>query len=93
MMTRLLAVFAAANIAVALAGCGGTEAKAYDISPIFPLSSGKCAKYGGDEEGSGVSATCMVTKGECKRAAAEWKQAMQSGGVSEAIEFSCNSTE
>lgn len=92
-MTRIFALFAAASVAVVLTGCGGAEAKTYDIAPIFPLSSGKCAKYGGDEEGSGVSATCMVTKGECERAAGEWRQAMQSGGVSEAIEFSCDSSE
>ena len=76
----------------AVSGCGGGSAKAYDISPIFPLSSGKCARYGGHEEGSGVTATCMVTKGECEKAAADWKDAMQNGGVNEAIEFSCTST-
>jgi len=92
-MTRLVAFFAAASVAVAVTGCGGAEAKTYDISPIFPLSSGKCAKYGGDEEGSGISATCMVTKGECERAATEWRKAMETGGVNEAIEFSCKSSE
>ncbi len=77
----------------AISGCGGGSAKAYDIAPIFPLSSGKCARYGGDEEGSGVTAKCMVTKAECEKAAADWKNAMQDGGVNEAIEFSCTSTE
>jgi hypothetical protein len=89
MTTRILAFFAAASVAVALTGCGGAEAKTYDISPIFPLSSGKCAKYDGDEEGSGITATCMVTKAECEKAATEWKAAMQTGDVNEAIEFSC----
>lgn len=87
MMTRLFAAFATAIIAVALTGCQSADAKTYDISPIFPLSSGKCAKYGGDQEGSGITATCMVTKSECERAAADWRKAM--GGVNNAIEFSC----
>jgi len=89
-MARLFSVFAAASIAVALTGCQGADAKTYDISPIFPLSSGKCAKYGGDQEGSGITATCMVTKGECEKAAADWRKAMETGGVNNAIEFSCN---
>jgi hypothetical protein len=89
MMTRFSAFLAAAGVALALAGCGGAEVKTDDISPIFPLSAGKCAKYGGEEQGSGITATCMVTKGECEKAAADWKDAMQSGGVTEAVEFSC----
>ena len=89
-MTRPLAFLAASAVVVALAACGGTEAKTYDISPIFPLSSGKCAKYGGDEEGSGPTATCKVTKAECERAAADWKTAMETGGVNDAVEFSCH---
>lgn len=92
-MARIFGFFTAASIAVALTGCGGAEAKTYDIAPIFPLSSSKCAKYGGDEEGSGTTATCMVTKGECEKAAAEWRKAMESGGVNEAIEFSCKPSE
>ena len=88
-MTRIVAFFAAASIAAALTGCGGAEAKTYDISPIFPLSSGKCAKYGGNEDGSGITATCMVTKGECETAAADWRKAMETGGVNDAIDFSC----
>jgi len=88
-MTKILVLFAAASIAVALAGCGGAGAKTYDISPIFPLSSDKCAKYGGDQKGSGITATCMVTKAECEKAAADWRNAMASSGVNDAIEFSC----
>jgi len=90
MMTRIFAFFAAASMAAALTGCGGADAKTYDISPIFPLSSGKCARYGGDQEGSGITATCMVTKAECEKAAADWRKAMATGGVNDAIEFSCN---
>lgn len=71
-----------------LASCGGSG-KTYDISPIFPLSSGKCAQYGGTEQGSGATATCMVTKSECEQAASDWREAMQQNGVEEAIEFSC----
>ena len=90
MMTRILGFFAAACIAVALTGCGGSNAKAYDIGPVFPLDPNKCAKYGGDQKGSGLTASCMVTKAECEKAAADWRQAMQSSGVNDAIEFSCN---
>lgn len=89
MMTRIVASVAVASMAVALTGCGGA-AKSYDISPIFPLSSGKCAKYGGDQQGSGFGAACMVSKGECEKAAADWRNAMQTGGVSDALEFTCN---
>lgn len=56
MTTRVFAFLAAASVTVAVSGCGGGGAEAYDISPIFPLSSGKCAHYGGHEEGSGVTA-------------------------------------
>ena len=90
MTTRILAFFAAASMAVALTGCGGADAKTYDISPIFPLSSDKCARYGGDQKGSGFTATCMVTKAECEKAAADWRKAMESSGVNDAIEFRCN---
>jgi hypothetical protein len=88
MMTRFIACCCAAASLTALSGCGDT-AKGYDISPIFPLSSGKCARYGGSQEGSGFAAKCMVTKSECEKAAADWRAAMQSGGVNDAIEFSC----
>jgi hypothetical protein len=93
MRTRVFAFFAAASVTAAVSGCGGGGAEAYDISPIFPLSSGKCAHYGGHEEGSGVTAKCMVTKAECEKAAADWRNAMQNGGVNEAIEFTCTSSE
>jgi hypothetical protein len=89
MMTKIVASVAAASMAVALTGCGGA-AKSYDISPIFPLSSDKCARYGGDQHGSGLAATCMVTKSECEKAASDWRSAMQNGGVGDAIEFTCN---
>jgi hypothetical protein len=88
MRTRVFAFSAAASMIGATSGCGA-GAKGYDISPIFPLSSGKCAHYGGKEEGSGVTAKCMVTKEECEKAAADWKRAMQAGDVTEAVEFSC----
>jgi hypothetical protein len=88
-MTKVVAFLATASIAVALTGCVGADAKTYDIAPIFPLSSGKCAKYDGDETGSGVTATCMVTKDECEKAASDWRAAMATGGVNDAIEFSC----
>jgi hypothetical protein len=84
---RILVLIVVACMTVGLSSCGGT--KTYDISPIFPLSSGKCAHYGGHEEGSGVLVTCMVTKAECEKAAADWRRAMQAGDVTEAIEFSC----
>jgi hypothetical protein len=32
----------------------------------------------------------MVTKSECEKAAADWRNAMRNGGVGDAIEFSCN---
>jgi hypothetical protein len=89
MIARFLVLLAAVSMAVALTGCGGAGAKTYDISPIFPLSSGKCAKYGGAEQGSGITATCMVTKAECEKAAADWRKAMETGYVHDAIEFSC----
>lgn len=89
-MTRIVAFFATVGMTVALPACGGSDAKSYDISPIFPLSAGKCAKYDGDQQGSGITATCMVTKAECEKAAADWRRAMQTGGVSDAIDFSCN---
>jgi hypothetical protein len=90
MRTRILIFLAAASMIVALTGCGGASAKKNDISPIFPLSSDKCAKYGGEQKGSGITATCMVTKAECERAAADWRKAMASSGVNDAIQFRCD---
>lgn len=80
----------AAIVASCLAGCGGGKARTYDISPIFPLSPDKCAKYDGVQSGTGLAAKCMVTKAECEKAAADWRAAMQQSGVNDAIEFSCN---
>jgi hypothetical protein len=88
MKSWILAFFAVASITVALSACGG-GGQTYDIAPIFPLDSGKCAKYHGDQEGSGIGESCMVSKGDCERAAADWQEAMSSGAVTEAIEFSC----
>lgn len=88
MKTRIPTFLAAASMAVALTACG-SGGNAYDIAPIFPLDSGKCAKYHGDQEGSGVTESCMVSKEECERAAGDWQGAMQEGAVTEAIEFSC----
>jgi hypothetical protein len=90
MKIKLVALFAVASIAAAVTGCGTSDAKTYDISPIFPLSSGKCTHYGGNQSGAGIGATCMVTKAECEQAAADWRGAMQSGGVNDAIQFSCS---
>ena len=90
MKPKALAFLAAVSTATALAACGSSDAKTYDISPIFPLSSGKCAKYGGTQQGTGITASCLVTKSECLRASSDWRKAMQSSGVDDAIEFSCN---
>ena len=88
-MTRTVTGFVAASMAAAaLGGCGG-GGKVYDISAIFPLDPGKCARYNGDQQGSGVTATCMVTQAECEKAATDWRNAMQTGGVSDAINFRC----
>jgi len=88
-MKRGLAYLAAASLAIALTGCGGGSSKTYDISPIFPLSTGKCAKYGGVQQGSGLASTCLVTKAECEKAASDWREEMQASGVNDAIEFRC----
>jgi hypothetical protein len=90
MVKRVLAVAVSAAALLAASGCAGGSARDYDISPIFPLSSGKCAKYDGVQQGSGFTATCMVTKAECERAAADWRAAMTAGYVDDAIEFSCD---
>ena len=87
---RLIAVFAAATIVLALSACGGTDSKKYDIGPIFPLSSDKCSKYSGETEGTGITAHCWVTKSECEQAVSDWKQAMQQGGVTDAMQFRCD---
>ena len=88
MTSRAAAFFAAMGITVALGACGGNS-KSYDIAPIFPLTSDKCAKYGGDEKGEGFTASCMVTKEQCEKASADWRSAMQNSGVNDAIQFSC----
>ena len=49
-------------IALAFCACGTSDAKTYDISPIFPLSTNKCATYEGTVQGSGLTAHCWVTK-------------------------------
>jgi hypothetical protein len=81
--------FVAMAAAAALSGCG-SDVKSYDISPIFPVSSDKCATYRGTVQGSGLTAHCWVTKAECERAASDWEQAMQQGGVKDAVLFSCD---
>lgn len=87
-MTRIATLFATVTLAAAVSGCLSSEGKDYDISPIFPLSSNKCAEYNGEQSGEGFSATCMVTKSDCERAAADWKQATRN--VGDAIQFSCD---
>jgi hypothetical protein len=87
--SRSIACFAVATAVLAVSSCGQTNSKTYDISPIFPLTANKCAKYGGKTEGTGFNAHCWVTKAECQQAAQDWMQAMQQGGVTNAIEFKC----
>lgn len=86
--TRALGALAAAAVVLAISGC--SEAKRYDIAPVFPLSADKCAKYHGDQKGEGPMASCLVTKAECERAVADWRQAMQDGYVDDAIQFICD---
>ena len=87
-MPKTFAFVVAAIMAIAITGCG-SGGKTYDISPVFPLDPGKCARYDGNQQGSGPTATCMVTKAECEKAAGDWRKAMQTSGVNDAIEFSC----
>jgi hypothetical protein len=87
--TRIACLFAAATVTLIVSGCSTGDQKQYDIAPIFPLSADKCATYHGDETGEGFNASCMVTKAECERAAADWRQAMRDSGVNDAIQFSC----
>lgn len=89
-LVRLGAPLAAASLILSVAGCSSADEKGYDISPIFPLSADKCAEYNGDESGEGFGTTCMVTKADCERAAADWRAAMAEGGVTDAIQFSCD---
>src|SRR4051794_17253058 len=77
LMTKVVALFITATLTVALAGCSNGSEKQFDISPIFPLSSGKCAKYNGKQSGEGFNSTCMVSQSDCARAAEDWRQAMQ----------------
>jgi hypothetical protein len=88
-MKRTAALFVAATTVFAISGCGA-EPKSYDIGPIFPASADKCARYHGDAKGEGFTATCMVTQAECKKAAADWRDAMRNGGVNDAIQFTCD---
>lgn len=89
-LVRITVLFAATVMAVTISGCSSASEKKYNIAPIFPLSADKCAKYHGDQKGQGITASCMVTKAECEKAAADWKQAMQISGVNDAIQFSCD---
>jgi hypothetical protein len=84
-----VALFAVATTVLALTACGSGDSKTYDISSIFPLSSDKCTRYDGKAEGTGIGARCYVTKAKCEQAAQDWRQAMQKGGVSDAILFTC----
>ena len=83
--TALLAL--AATTVFTLSACGSSDKKSYDISPIFPLTADKCAKYDGQVEGTGLLAHCWVTKSKCEQAVTDWHLAMQS--VPDAMEFRC----
>lgn len=85
-----MALLVAVAASMALTACGQSDSKTYDISPIFPLSADKCVKYDGKTEGAGFGARCWVTKSKCEQAVQDWRQAMREGGVSDAIQFSCN---
>ncbi|MDQ1743351.1 MAG: hypothetical protein QOE23_1690 [Pseudonocardiales bacterium] len=87
--TRAGALLAMATTLVALTACSTGERKSYDIAPIFPLTAGKCAKYDGKSEGTGFASHCWVTKANCQQAAADWRQMMREGGVTDAILFRC----
>lgn len=88
--SRLIVAVVAITTVTALSACGVVNAKTFDIAPIFPLSPDKCAKYGGNAQGSGFNSHCWVTQTECKQAATDWRMSMQQHGVTDAIEFSCN---
>jgi hypothetical protein len=87
---RLGRLLAGVGVSLVLLGCSGSSGKKYDISPIFPLSSDKCSTYNGKASGEGFGATCMVSKSDCERAAADWRRAMREGGVNDAILFTCD---
>jgi len=88
-MTKIVITLAlVVAAALALSACGGSS-QTYDIGAIFPLSPDKCARYHGDQQGSGITAKCMVTKSECEAAANDWRQSMTSSGVNDAIDFVC----
>lgn len=84
-MFKKMVAFTAMTLA--LYGCSTAESREYDIAPIFPLSENKCAEYHGEQSGDGFGASCLVTKAECERAVADWREAMQ--GLSDATQFSC----
>ena len=84
--TRVGAVCAAAVLLLASA-CSSDSGKNYDIAPVFPLTANKCEKYNGTAKGSGLTASCMVTKADCERAAADWAAAMKN--ISDAVRFKC----
>ena len=86
--TKAAAFLTAAVMAAGMSGCSEDE-KAYDISPIFPLSADKCEKYNGEESGEGFGSSCLVTKSDCERAAEDWRVAMRESGVNDAMQFSC----
>ncbi len=57
---------------ISIAACGSTEDASYDIGPLFPLDADKCDRYGGEQDGDGIMASCWVTKDNCERAVADW---------------------
>ena len=85
---RPAALLVAVTLMSAVCGCSSSDSKTYDISPIFPLTANKCAKYDGKSEGSGFAAKCLVTRDKCEQAVQDWRNATRS--VGDAIQFRCD---
>ncbi len=86
--TRL--AMAIVGVTLIAPGCSDND-KSYDISPVFPLSQDKCQKYNGVQSGTFPNATCMVSKGDCERAASDWNAVMSTRGIRDAVRFTCRS--
>lgn len=83
------ACLVAAVLAVAITACGGGSGKSYDIGEMGFMDAAQCAEYGGTYDEESITESCMVSKGECERAAGNWNTEMREGGVTEAIDFGC----